>query len=88
MIGWVQVFLSPLFTSDRVAEVGALVVDEERRRSGAGRLLMERAEQWSREHGCRSVFLRSNIVRKDAHDFYGKLGYTKTKTQSMFRKGL
>ncbi len=49
---------------------------------------MERAEHWAREKGLRSIFLRSNIIRKDAHTFYQALGYSVVKTQYAFRKAL
>lgn len=88
IIGWVHVHASHLLESDPEAEIGGLVVDEARRGSGAGKLLMQRAEQWARERGLGSVYLRSNIIRKDAHEFYKSLGYSVVKTQYAFRKFL
>ena len=88
VLGWVHVFVSHRVESDPEAEVGGLVVEEDHRRSGAGRLLMERAEHWAREKGLRSIYLRSNIIRKDAHTFYQALGYSVVKTQYAFRKAL
>jgi len=86
VIGWLQVSIQVLIMHDNEAEVGGFVVDGHARRSGVGRLLMERAEQWSRERGCHSVYLRTNIIREDAHAFYEKLGYKIIKTQYAFRK--
>lgn len=88
LIGWVHVHASHLLESDPEAEIGGLVVDEARRASGVGRLLMQRAEQWARERGLGSVYLRSNIIRKEAHEFYKRLGYCVVKTQYAFRKVL
>ncbi len=86
VVGWVHVSVRRLVESDPEAEIGGLVVDEEHRGSGAGRLLMERAEQWARAKGLPSVYLRSNVLRQAAHAFYLKLGYQLVKTQHAFRK--
>ena len=88
VLGWVHVFLHCLVESDPQAEIGGLVVDEANRGTGVGKLLMKHAEQWAREKGLRSVYLRSNIIRKDAHTFYQKCGYSIIKTQHAFRKNL
>lgn len=86
VVGWVHVSISYLVESDPEAEIGGLVVDEAARETGVGRLLMERAEQWAREKNLHAVYLRSNIIRKDAHQFYKRLGYSIIKTQYAFRK--
>jgi GNAT superfamily N-acetyltransferase len=88
VIGWVEVLLRSILVLDSAAEIGGLVVDEAYRGSGAGRLLMEQAERWAHEHGCWQVYLRSNIVREDAHRFYKRIGYDNHKTQFTFRKAL
>ncbi len=36
---------------------------------------MQQAEPWAKERGCRSVRLRSNVVRPRAHTFYESLSY-------------
>ena len=88
VVGWVDVHVSRTVTTPTQAEVGGLVVEEACRGGGVGRLLMQRAEQWAREHECRVVRLRSNVIRADAHAFYTRLGYTEFKTQKNFRKEL
>ncbi len=88
VIGWVHVFVKHLLESDPEAEIGGLVVAASHQRSGAGRTLMERAEAWARAKGLRSVYLRTNVVRKDAHTFYTNLGYQLVKTQFALRKSL
>lgn len=88
VIGWVHVYAYQLLEAELMAQLGGLVVDEEYRRGGAGRLLMQHAEQWAKEKGCWAVHLRSNILRKEAHGFYEKIGYTNIKTQFAFRKVL
>ncbi len=88
VVGWVHVSISYLVESDPEAEIGGLVVDEAARETGVGRLLMKRAEEWAREKNLHSVYLRSNIIRKEAHEFYKRLGYSIIKTQYAFRKKL
>jgi GNAT superfamily N-acetyltransferase len=86
--GWIHVFVKQLLESDREIEIGGLVVDQNFRGQGAGKALVERAERWARSRRLKSVYVRSNVVRKEAHIFYQKLGYKIIKTQSAFRKAL
>jgi N-acetylglutamate synthase-like GNAT family acetyltransferase len=72
-------------TGERV-EIVALVVDADARRSGAGRALVAAAESWSRERGLDVLFLRSNVIRPEAHAFYPALGFERTKTQHVYAK--
>jgi GNAT superfamily N-acetyltransferase len=88
VVGWVHVHFCQLLVADPQAEIGGLVVDEGHRRCGIGRLLMQQAEQWAREKGCWAVYLRSNVVRKDAHAFYEEIDYSNVKTSMAFRKAL
>jgi GNAT superfamily N-acetyltransferase len=88
VIGWVHVYVSQLVMTDPQAEIGGLVVDEDYRHCGIGQLLMQQAEQWARAKECWAVHLRSNIVRKGAHAFYERIGYSHVKTQRAFRKVL
>ena len=88
VIGWLHVHAHHFVANDPRAEIGGLVVDENSRNAGVGRLLMEQAEQWARDKGYREVVLRSNVIRERAHKFYESLGYSVTKTQKHFRKAL
>jgi ribosomal protein S18 acetylase RimI-like enzyme len=69
-----------------VMRVTALVVDQRARRRGAGRLLMERAEQIGTAAGCEFIELTSAMNRADAHAFYCSLGYEPNSLR--FRKPL
>jgi GNAT superfamily N-acetyltransferase len=88
LMGWVHVFVNHSLLADMPAEVAGLVVDENHRGHGVGRVLMEQAERWAQERGCRSVRLRSNVLRSRAHTFYERLGYQVIKSQKAFCKGL
>jgi len=86
--GWIGVFVYRSVEADARAEVSGLVVDADERSHGIGQRLLERAEQWAREKGCRSIGLRTNVVRERAHAFYERRGYAHTKTQRSYRKSL
>jgi GNAT superfamily N-acetyltransferase len=86
IIGWIHIYICSPLVDDRRAEIWGLVVDEKHRKAGLGRMLMNRAEAWARLKGCNSVYLRSNVVRDSAHQFYENLGYDRVKTQHVFRK--
>jgi GNAT superfamily N-acetyltransferase len=88
LIGWIHVSTTPLLEVERRAEVNGLVVDETARSLGAGAVLLEAAEKWARRKRCRSMSVRSNVLRKRAHGFYLRNGYEHYKTQKAFRKGL
>jgi GNAT superfamily N-acetyltransferase len=86
--GWVAVFVYRTVEADARAEVSGLVVDERFRSQRIGERLLARSEEWARERGCNVIGLRSNVIRKRAHAFYDRHGYTHIKTQKSFRKTL
>lgn len=88
IVGWVQVYERQLLMVDRHVEMGGLVVDEEFRGRGIGRMLVDWAEAWAREHGCGALYLRSNVDREAAHHFYEGLGYQLVKTQRAYQKAV
>lgn len=62
----------------RVAQITALVVGSKHRRLGVGKLLIDAAEAWARECGCRRMVVASAERRSDAHAFYEAVGYAHT----------
>ena len=88
VIGWVHVSRQPLLEVEIRAEVNGLVVAEGQRSLGAGAWLLVAAEDWARKHGCKSMSVRSNVIRERAHKFYERNGYEHYKTQKSFRKPL
>lgn len=88
VVGWIHAHLCLLLQTNLHAEIGGLVVDERYRASGIGRQLLLQIEQWASQQGCESVYLRSNIIRKQAHIFYKKMGYSYIKTSLAFNKHL
>ena len=88
VIGWLHVSRQLLLEDEIRAEVNGLVVAEGQRSLGAGAQLLAAAEDWARKHGCKSMSVRSNVIRERAHQFYERHGYEHYKTQKSFRKPL
>jgi GNAT superfamily N-acetyltransferase len=88
VIGWLHVSKEPLLESEIRAEVNGLIVADGQRSLGAGARLLEAAEDWARQHSCKSMSVRSNVIRERAHKFYERNGYEHYKTQKSFRKPL
>ena len=88
VVGWIDVGLVHHLQAEPYGEIGGLVVGGTVRGSGIGRQLLERAEQWTRERGVAKVLVRSRISREDAHRFYLREGYGRTKTSAVFTKSL
>jgi ribosomal protein S18 acetylase RimI-like enzyme len=76
----------PILVPRRLATVDNLVVRRDLRRSGIGRALMERAEQWAREQEAVELELTVFEFNTGAVAFYRGLGY-ETRTRRM-SKGL
>ena len=61
-----------------IAQITLLVVDETVRSRGAGRALVEAAEEWAGERGAKRVAVTTALDRAGAHAFYERLGYAHT----------
>jgi GNAT superfamily N-acetyltransferase len=86
IVGWLEIFLPLSVLNAGKAEIGALVVDDNVRRLGVGSALMKAAHEWAQRKKCPFIYLRSNVIRKEAHAFYRRTGYSVYKTQYVFRK--
>ncbi|NLT95460.1 MAG: GNAT family N-acetyltransferase [Clostridia bacterium] len=58
-----------------VLYVGSMVVNENYRSQGIGKLLMDEVEAVAIKRGCNSIQLNSNKRRVRAHEFYKRLGF-------------
>lgn len=85
-IGWAHVERLRLLELPPAAQLAGLVVAEEHRSAGVGSALLERAEATARQWRCRSLLIRSNVVRERAHRFYERAGYRRIKTSYTFEK--
>ncbi len=86
--GYIHAIKLVLLEVEPLVEVGGLVIDQQFRRLGLGKLLLIAAEGWAKEIGCKQIRLHSNIVRTEAHLFYTDMGYSINKTQYSFVKSL
>ena len=57
------------------AVVEYVVVDENHRKKGIGKLLMDYAMDYARDAGCYKIMLTSDNRRTEAHEFYHSLGF-------------
>ena len=67
--------IMPFYKSGLFARVDSLVVDQEFRKFGIGKELMNVAEEYAKKIGCDRIFLTSGNHRQSSHDFYSHLGY-------------
>lgn len=85
-VGWIHAFAALRVESGRFAEVGGLVVSGRHRGAGIGRRLLAAAEAWAAGEGMEHLRVRSRSTRRDAHRFYERLGFDRTKQQDVFDK--
>jgi GNAT superfamily N-acetyltransferase len=86
VIGYGHVFGAHRVDADPFAEIGALVVDQNRRSRGTGAALVAAMEAWAAGQGYRELRVRSNVVRDRAHAFYDRLGFGRVKRQQVFAR--
>jgi GNAT superfamily N-acetyltransferase len=86
VVAWMDVSISHHIQSGAYVEIGGLVVASGVRGLGIGARLVRTAEEWARSQGMGTVLVRSQIAREDAHRFYLREGYERTKTSAVFQK--
>ncbi|MEO6329025.1 MAG: GNAT family N-acetyltransferase [Ginsengibacter sp.] len=84
VIGWMGMSYSISLTSLPLYEIHGLVVDEQCRAKGIGRMMIEKAKQWCKSKGATTIRLRCNIKRAGAILFYHNVGFTEVKQQKVF----
>jgi GNAT superfamily N-acetyltransferase len=86
--GLVHVYTDTWLVVDPTAEIGGLVVAEGRRCRGIGARLLQAAERWASDKGCRRLLVRTNAIRERAHRFYEREGYRLLKSQRVYQREL
>lgn len=84
--GWIEISIQYRIQSAPFALIGGLVVHQNARSRGIGRILCAHAEQWGRERGLHLIRVTSRTTRADAHRFYLGAGFQPTKTSAVFEK--
>jgi GNAT superfamily N-acetyltransferase len=85
IIGWIHAFKAIRIESGSFVEIGGMVVDEDHRGKGVGRVLVNKVKEWCSEQKNNSLRVRCNNKRLEAHKFYTKLGFRETKEQKIFQ---
>jgi GNAT superfamily N-acetyltransferase len=84
VIGVTLVYIAKSLTAGRSAVIAHLVITESERGQGLDRLLVDAAKQWTQQHDLANLRVGSQPFRKEAHQFYKKLGFSQYKTQHLF----
>lgn len=88
IVGWIHAFKAMLLESNPFIEIEGLVVDENYRSMGIGKKLVERIKQWCIEKQISTLKVRSQVKRKEAHQFYLNNGFSEIKEQKVFQINL
>lgn len=88
LIGWMSLVIRYRIEDVSFLQVAALVIDENVRGRGAGRLLMDYAAEVAKIRHLTFVGLHSSKSRAGAHAFYEHIGYQKAKESFFFRKDM
>lgn len=87
VIGSISVAIIDYFHREgRFARIVAMIVDEDYRKQGVGKQLIDRAEQAIKKYHCDFVELTSGMHREGlgSHNFYQKLGYIDAKDKKKY----
>ena len=74
--------------STPVGYIEGWYVDDDVRRQGVSRALVEAAEAWTRSKGCRQMASNADLWNETSHQAHGALGYRETARLVLFRKDL
>lgn len=83
--GSVSVLIDARLAEGVYAEIVSLIVSENARGKGIGKMLVKEAESWASQR-VNKIRVRANETRSSAHNFYKNQGYNLTKTQKIFIK--
>jgi GNAT superfamily N-acetyltransferase len=86
IVGLAEVVTVRCLVGGPFAVIQGLVVLEGKRSAGVGARLVRACEDWARERGTPGIKVRTNVKRRDAHRFYEREGYARTKEQAVYRK--
>lgn len=88
VVGWIHVLKAIRIESSPFIEIGGLVIDENYRKQGIGKLLVTKAKEWTKEKQLDKLRVRCNRKRHEAHQFYSALGFKEAKEQKVFEINL
>lgn len=88
VVGWIHILKAVRIESKPFIEIGGLVIDENYRKQGIGKLLVNKAREWTKERHIEKLRVRCNRKRTEAHEFYLALGFTESKEQKVFETSI
>ena len=81
VIGWINIRLVSTIETGTYCEIFGLIVDEAQRNRGIGKVLIDKAKEWTKSKGVNKLRVRTNVKRKEAHRFYFREGFKEVKEQ-------
>lgn len=88
VIGYVHAERYKTLYFNELVNLLGLAVAKNYRRQGVATELIKHVEHWARDNGIKMIRLNSGSSRKEAHEFYRKLGFDNEKEQIRFIKSL
>ena len=84
IVGWIGASQAIMIEVMPHCEINGLVIDQDHRGMGIGKLLVDKVKQWAREKNNSKIGLHCNVKRTEAHLFYEHLGFAEIKQQKNF----
>lgn len=86
VIGYVHANNYDVLYAPHMKNIMGIAVEQNFKKQGVGRTLLEAVEKWGKETGASGVRLVSGSERKEAHMFYKHCNYIESKEQKNFKK--
>ena len=84
IVGWIGASQAIMIEVMPHCEINGLVIDQDHRGMGIGKLLVEKVKRWAKEKNNSRIGLHCNVKRTEAHFFYEHLGFAEIKQQKNF----
>jgi len=84
IVGWIGASQAIMIEVMPHCEINGLVIDQDHRGMGIGKLLIDKVKQWARKKNNTKIGLHCNVKRTEAHLFYEHLGFAEIKQQKNF----
>ncbi|MGE5626636.1 MAG: GNAT family N-acetyltransferase [Solirubrobacterales bacterium] len=70
-------FFNTFWLSGLTCYIASIITNQEERKKGYGRKMMDHVKNLATEKGCKGIILDSGLPRLDAHRFYENYGFEK-----------